>query len=119
VVLKRSVQIALGILAVLPILSWVVALACLWSRDLVGPRVMRALPIVLALFLLLAFIQGLFYVVWLFRADRVSGWARLLWTLLLLFGNVWTLPAFFWIYIWSGKDSAHMAAVTATPVQQR
>jgi hypothetical protein len=41
-----------------------------------------------------------FYIVELFRTDRVREDRKALWAVVLFLGNMFSMPIFFWLYIW-------------------
>ena len=54
----------------------------------------------------------LFYIVFLFKTDRVRQDKKALWAAVLFLGNMFAMPVFFYIYVWpeawpSGGDQDH------------
>jgi hypothetical protein len=41
-----------------------------------------------------------FYIVYLFKTDRVRQDKKALWAVVLFLGNMLAIPVFFWIYVW-------------------
>ncbi len=58
-----------------------------------------------------------FYIVYLFRTDRVAQDKKALWAVVLFFGNVIAMPVFWFNYIWREPDPApqHTATIGNTP----
>jgi hypothetical protein len=64
--------------------------------------------------MLLMFALTAFYVVYLFRTDRVAQDKKALWAVVLFFGNVFAFPVFWYLYIW--KEPAAVGNDSRTPV---
>ncbi len=115
--LSRPQKIVLGALSLWPILHFfvffgffVLMFAASVGTAALGPRG-NALPAALAggfalVFLLhfatLALTFGLtvFYIVYLFKTDRVRQDKKALWAVVLFLGNVIAMPVFFYLYVW-------------------
>jgi len=44
-----------------------------------------------------------FYIVHLFRTDRVSGDKKALWAVVLFLGNLLAMPVYWYLYMWPGR----------------
>ena len=50
------------------------------------------------------FVLLVFYIVYLFRTERVSQDKKVLWAVVLFLGHMLAMPIFFWLYIWPGNS---------------
>ena len=41
-----------------------------------------------------------FYIVYLFKTDTIAQDKKVLWAVVLFFGNAFAMPVFFWLYVW-------------------
>lgn len=117
--INRSIAVVLGALTVLPILYLAIFLGYLMPRltSLGQPggigegqyfdlfNVVYRLQAVAAV--LCIALVGL-YVVFVYRSDTVPAGRRRLWLALLLFGNVVTMPIFWYLHIW--RSIPHLKA---------
>ncbi len=58
---------------------------------------------ILTMFLMFALTA--FYIVYLFRTDRVAQDKKALWAVVLFFANVFAFPVFWYLYIWKEPES--------------
>ncbi|MEO8429942.1 MAG: hypothetical protein ABI592_00425 [Acidobacteriota bacterium] len=91
-----SKKLALGVLTVIPILY---VLSFLFFLDRPGARVAFLQSVHLGV-IVLALALMLFYLVDVFRNQRVPSDKRALWAGLLVLGSVFVEPVYFWLYIW-------------------
>ncbi len=79
-----------------------------------GPPPLIALILPLHLFTMLA-VMGLmvFYIVNVFRNDRVDKDKKALWAVVLFMGNMIAMPIYWYLYIWREPPAADSATVAA------
>ncbi len=87
---------------------WPLAYMALFLLSFVGMATGGGQPLLRfeALFVLhlltMVWMVGLmvFYIVYLFKTERVSQDKKVLWAIVLFMGHVIAMPIFFWLYIW-------------------
>jgi hypothetical protein len=103
VALSRSVKALLGSLAVVFFVWFFVWAALLGSRlndpKVIGWALYSRLPALTIAFLLALFGQVAFYIAWMWRTDRVVGWKRAVWTVVLIMFHAAAMPVFFFLYV--------------------
>jgi len=55
-----------------------------------------------------------FYIVYLFKTDRVAVEKKALWAVALFMGNMIAMPVFFYFYIWPDEEAARPPEVAGT-----
>jgi hypothetical protein len=115
--LSRPIKIAIGVLTAWPVLylfpffSFIAGLMIWMSRSVSGGGPESSEPPV-AFFLLFAahcatilLMFGLlaFYVVFLFKTDRVPQDQKALWAVVLFFASLLAMPVFFYLYVWPNE----------------
>jgi hypothetical protein len=55
-----------------------------------------------ALAVILTIAAFIFFVSHIYRNDRLSDQQKSLWTTIVLLGNVFAIPFYWWLYIWRG-----------------
>jgi hypothetical protein len=116
--MRKSTKILLAIATIWPLIYmvvfFVVMISTFSSMPLNRPPDAGSLDnfvtIILPLHLLtMLLVMGLtiFYIVNVFRNDRVIKDKKTLWAVVLFLGNVMVMPVYWYLYIWpSGKDSS-------------
>ena len=108
---SRATTIVLGILTVWPILYFFLFLGVMFfsfaSMTSPGhpPRVFELFRYIVPLHLLtmlLMFALTAVYVVHAFRSDRIAEDKRVLWVVVLFFGNMIAFPIYWYLYLWRG-----------------
>jgi len=46
-----------------------------------------------------------FYIVHVFRTDRVPADKKALWAVVLFLGNVFAMPVYWWLYVWPKSEA--------------
>jgi hypothetical protein len=108
--LSRSLKILIGVLTAWPVFYMLLFFAFVltsmfWMRAF--PESASGMPV--GFFVLMALHVGTmlsmialtaFYIVYLFKTDRVTGDKKALWAVVLFLGNVFAMPVFFYLYVW-------------------
>jgi hypothetical protein len=116
--MKKPAKIALAIASIWP-LVWVVLFFCFvfgmmffFSSTPKSGGVSRGMPLAVILFfsahfltMLLMFALTAFYIVYLFRTDRIAQDKKALWAIVLFMGNILAFPVFWYLYIWKEPDA--------------
>jgi len=55
---------------------------------------------------------AIFYIVYLYKTDRVAQDKKALWAVVLLLGNFFAMPVFWYLYIWHEPTGAEKAKAT-------
>jgi hypothetical protein len=113
-VLSRPVKVVIGVLTAWPVLyiflffGFIVA-SMIWmsqlpkggGADSSGPPI-AFLLLFAAHFATILLMFGLiaFYIVYLFKTDRVPQDKKALWAAVLFLGNMMAMPVFFYLYVW-------------------
>lgn len=110
--MKKSTKILLGIATIWPLVYMIFFFTVVFSAILSAPRAGSfgrggALPTLLTVIfplhiLTTILVMGLtiFYIVNVFRNDRVDKDKQVLWTIVLFMGNVIAMPIYWYLYIW-------------------
>jgi hypothetical protein len=103
----RAVTIVVGLLSIWPLIYMGVFMAFMilmvFSIQDTGGRFPDALKYILVLHLLtmiLTFVLLAVYVIHVFRTDLVVGDRKLLWVIILIFGNLLAFPIYWYFYWW-------------------
>jgi hypothetical protein len=51
-----------------------------------------------------------FYLLFVFKSDRVAADSKMMWALVIVFGNIVAMPVFFYLHIWPERASGQAAA---------
>jgi hypothetical protein len=123
--LPRILKVALGLLTAVPavyVFLFAVMLARMVLRAATGDPRARTVPVSMTDFMwvhmsVMVLLVGLeiFYLLYLFRTDRVPPDQRTKWTFALLIVNVAALPLFFFFYVWPERS----VSAARTPVAPR
>jgi hypothetical protein len=125
--LSRPVKIVIGGLTLVPLVHIVVFMGTFLfvflrisqmrpgtsSQD-VGHGIEQWFFVLMALhfaMILVAWALIAFYIVFLFRTDRVPQDKKALWAVVLFMAGLIAMPIFFWLYIWPERDAPAAAAV--------
>ena len=88
-------------------------------RGLSGPHTRGEVPVAFKLVFLLHLLTILwmfallaFYIIYLFKSDRVAQDKKALWAVVLFFGNMIAMPVFWYLYIWREPGSTVPPRVT-------
>ena len=110
--LSKPAKTILGILTLLPFLWWVLLTSHLNDPAVIGWTLFSRLPALTIIMVLTVFGQAAFYIAWLWRHGRVTGWKRAMWTVALILFHAGALPVFFYVYAWRGgvDSSGSLAA---------
>lgn len=119
--LGRSFKILVGVLTAWPIFYLFlffgfVATTMLWmggSHRRVDSGMPVAFTVLMVLHLgtmLLMMALTVFYVVYLFKTDRVTGDKKVLWAVVLFLGNIIAMPGFFYLYVWPDEEGGTLAS---------
>jgi heme/copper-type cytochrome/quinol oxidase subunit 2 len=112
--MKKSTRILLGIATIWPIVYMIffftVIFIAIFSASHDGSFEGSALPALLMVIfplhiLTVILVMGLtiFYIVNVFRNDRVDKDKQILWTILLFMGSIIVMPVYWYLYIWSER----------------
>ncbi len=116
--MKKPAKIALAIASIWPFIWMIifisfVAGSMFWlsSYEKSGSRG-QGMPIPFILLfaghfftILFMFALSAFYIVYLFRTDRVPQDKKALWAVVLFFANVFAFPVFWYLYIWKEPET--------------
>ncbi len=119
--MSKSIKVLLGIGTIWPLIYmvffFVFIISSLSSMPLNGPPDVRAFEdtfsaIILLhlLTMLLVFGLTIFYMVNVFRNDRVIKEKKTLWAVVLFLGNVLVMPFYWYHYIWSEEKGTPMVS---------
>ena len=64
--------------------------------------------------ILVAWVLVAFYLVFLFKTDRVAADKKALWAVVLFMAGLVAMPIFFWLYIWPERDAVRRGSATLT-----
>ena len=126
--LSRSLKILIGVLTCWPIVHIflfvaVIATTMFWFSGSHGGTGSHSSGPPIAFMVLMAFhlatmlsIFALttFYIVYLFKTDRVAVDKKALWAVVLFMGNLVAMPVFFYLYIWPDEEAARQPGVAVT-----
>lgn len=110
--LSRPVKILVGVLTLWPMVYILLFMAfvfgsMIWTARAHGGEHSAGLPVAFLLVfaahfgtMLLMFGLTAFYIVYLFKTDRVPQDKKALWAAVLFLGNMIAMPVFFYLYIW-------------------
>jgi len=107
--MTRSTRMMLGVLSIWPALTVVIFMALMIAFTVYSAEVETAenlnhyqcfLMSFLAAGVVLGYIVMIGYIVHIFKGDHVPPKRRHLWLIVLLMGQMWTLPAYWYVYIW-------------------
>ena len=111
--MKKPAKIALAIASVWPLIWMMIFFSAIfgmmfWSSSHPkGGDGGRGMPLAVMLFfgghfltMLLMFGLTAFYIVYLFRTDRIAQDKKALWAIVLFMGNILAFPIFWYLYIW-------------------
>jgi lysylphosphatidylglycerol synthetase-like protein (DUF2156 family) len=59
--------------------------------------------------MIITFVLMVIYVVYLFRTDRVAKESKALWAVVLILGNILSMPVFWYLYIWKKPPEGQAA----------
>jgi hypothetical protein len=113
--LSKASKIALLVATFLPALYMVLFFAsfALTSASAAGPKlifdnfaVFMAVHLAMML-LMIALIT--FYIVFLFKTDRVRNDMKAVWAVAIFMGSIVAMPVFWFLYIWPGEGSSDPA----------
>ena len=117
--MNKPAKIALAIASIWPFVWFMIFILFVFGAIFWLPSAPRAganqehipLPIVLLfaghLFtILFMFALTAFYIVYLFRTDRVAQDKKALWAVVLFLGNAFAFPVFWYLYIWREPERA-------------
>ena len=68
--------------------------------------------------ILLVFVLLVFYVVYLFKTDRVPQEKKALWAVVLFLGNMAAMPVFFYIYVWPDEWPEPLSGSRTSPARE-
>lgn len=128
VTLSKPVKLLVGALSVWPfiymfIFFGFIATSFFWMGRTGGQPGDHSTGVPIALVLLFAahfatmlviFALVVFYVVFLFKTDRVAQEKKALWAAVLILGNMLAMPVFFYIYVWPDEWPSPSAASPPT-----
>jgi len=112
--LSRPLKVVIGVLTAWPLLYmglffafivgtmlWISAMTPDGGSDSSGPPA-AFLAVVAGHIVTMLLMFGLtaFYIVFLFKTDRVPQDKKALWAVVLFLGNILAMPVFFYLYIW-------------------
>lgn len=116
--MKKSSKILLGIATIWPIAYMIFFFTVVFSTIFSAPsdgsfeRVGALQSLLMVIFplhiLTMVLVMGLtiFYIVNVFRNDRVDKDKQVLWTAVLFFGSVIAMPIYWYLYIWSERKES-------------
>jgi hypothetical protein len=112
--MTRSAKIALGVATVWPFVWFAIfiagAIAMMFTLSMnkgaePPPALFFSIIGAHVLTMLLIFALTIFFVVYLFKTDRVPQDKKALWAVVIFFGNVFAFPVFWYLYIWRDEAS--------------
>lgn len=115
--MTKPAKIALAIASAWPFIWFMIFFAFVfgtmfWVSSAAKGGAGRGMPLPFILFfaghfLTMIFIFALtaFYIVYLFRTDRVDQDKKALWAVVLFLGNVFAFPVFWYLYIWKEREA--------------
>ncbi|MEK6602136.1 MAG: hypothetical protein AABZ09_09670 [Candidatus Binatota bacterium] len=109
-ILSRPIQLLIGATSCLPFIYLVYFFLTVFSSMGYQGRSPENFDFLFRLHLgtmLLIFVLLVFYLVYLFRTDRVPSDKKALWAVVLFMGNMIAIPIFWYLYIW-GKGKAKL-----------
>jgi hypothetical protein len=105
-------RILIGVLTAWPLVYFIlffvfmfgtVIISGFFGREPLGGLIV--LVFVLHMFtILLSFALIAFYIVFLFKTDRVDADKKALWAVVLFLGNMIAMPVFYYLYIWKKPE---------------
>jgi hypothetical protein len=115
---SKSRRVLLGVLSVAPVVYFFTFLTIMFSAFLrnldvenVDPtrfrQIFASIFVLHVVVMALGFALTIYYLVLVFRSKTMEQWQKMLWGLLLFFGNIFVLPIFFFVYIWRRAGSAN------------
>jgi len=116
--MKKPTKVLLGLATLWPFFYLILFFVVIFSTVVFrpgsgesGPPPLIALILPLHLFTMLA-VMGLmvFYIVNVFRNDRVDKDQKALWAVVLFMGNMIAMPIYWYLYIWREPPAADSAA---------
>ena len=103
--LTRPIKLLIGLVTAWPLLHMFIFMGTILAAIIGDPDDAMAAWFTLIIvlhFITILIIWGLlaFYVMYLFKTDRVAQDKKALWAVVLFLGNVIAMPVFFWLYVW-------------------
>ena len=114
--MNKPAKIALAIASIWPFIWMLIFVLFIFGTFFVSsnqePTQHRGVPLPFTLFfaghiltMLWMFALTTFYIVYLFRTDRIAQDQKALWAIVLFFGNIIAFPIFWYLYIWKERSA--------------
>jgi phosphatidylglycerophosphate synthase len=120
--MKKPAKIALAVVSIWPFIWIIIFVAFMFGMMFVfssaakGGGREHGMPLAMMLFfgghfltMLLMFGLTAFYIVYLFRTDRIAQDKKALWAIVLFMGNIIAFPVFWYLYIWKEPEAVNGA----------
>ena len=105
--MQKSTKLLLGAATLWPFVYMFLFFILVFSMLFLGPGAERVMPFVFVLHMLtILLVLGLtvFYIVDIFKNERVEKDKKVLWAMVIFFGNMVAMPVYWYLYVW--KEAA-------------
>jgi cytochrome bd-type quinol oxidase subunit 2 len=105
---NRFLAVVLGLLSILPLAAVPLSLFVLFPQVANTAAAAGRSFLVEGVLIMAGFLVMAFYVAYVWRSRRVPRAQKRMWSMLIIIGSVFTMPVFWFLYIWKDR-----------PVEQR